>query len=335
MAVVQTTLVARGQAGDFTLVNGEGGRRYVGVYNVEVSAAADGPAIVVGAVGLPELGDTYAFGNDADTSVNLVSLAPNRVDGTRLLWQVVATWETPDRNEGEDDPLEWEPEISVGFAQFTRPVTKAINVDQVGFILPNRKPGPIVNSRGTPYDPQPDRDDSRLWWRMTKFLNQFPWEQSREYQDAVNADAFFLPMDSIGLVLKFIQPREAKITNIGGSLKFQKNAAGEKVYFWPVTYEMQFKPESWRFEILDQGMFRRQDVGDPRWTTGDIISSSDPEFDDNGQKAAMVRDDNGVPFNGPVNFDGNGQPLEWFQDPVFHTWEVYEELPFVDLNLQV
>ncbi len=333
MSVIGTNLVSRGQSGEFTLVNGEGGRRYTAVYQVKVTSASDGPAIVVAAVGLPTLGDPYSFGNDSDASVTLTSLTPARTDGTRLSWHVVASWETPDRNEGNDNPLEWESEISIGFAQFTEGVQQATNVAAVGLIPPGQL-GPIVNSAQIPFDPPPERDSSRLWYRLTKFVADFPWEQAQEYQDAVNIDDFLLPMDSIGLVKKLIAKRTAKMTNIGGSLRFQKNAAGTSVYYWPVTYDIQFKPEGWRFNVLDRGLDRRQEPGDPDGRGGTISLDDLIVFNPDGIKTAKIRDDKGVPLNEPVNFNGQGQPLKRNEPAVYHKWIVYEELPFAALNLQ-
>jgi len=78
------------------------------VYLVEVDDPQDGNMLVVDADGIPKLGTSYRVGEDFRADVLLKSLSTAPVAGTRNLWQVTASYGTPEKGEKPEqgDPTE-------------------------------------------------------------------------------------------------------------------------------------------------------------------------------------------------------------------------------------
>lgn len=342
MAVVQSKLHWTGQTGGWEL---GGSREYTSIHHVYTDDPRDGPAVVL-THGMPwALGDSYiGVGNDSDRDCKLVSLVPNRCPDTRLKWEVVAKWQQLPSDELEglgggrmnnhgdptDDPLEECDAIDVSYAQFTEPVEKAwYRRGFVGTAAQKRKAGqqyPVGNSALTPYDPPPERDNSRLVLRLTKTMAQFPSAQADAFQDAVNNDKFTIKKPFQGFTMTFAQ-YQAKMQNIGGVWQLVNGVSR-----WRVTYEIHKWPRTngWRELVLDRGRLRRMAEGDPNGRGGTISAS---DIIQGVAQWAPQQDLTGMALPEAVPLDGDGQPIKPGDPEVYILWSYYQEMPFAPLNL--
>lgn len=340
MAVVQSKLFWTGQTGGWEL---GGKREYVSIHHVYTDDPRDGPAVVL-TNGMPwGLGDDYSgIGNDSDPECKLVSMVPNRMPDTRLKWEVVAKWQQLPvggggefkgmNNKGEptDDPLDEMDGIELTYAQFQEPVAKAwYRSGFKGEAAKMRTAGkqyPVTNSAMVPYDPPPERDNSRLVLRLTKTMQKFPSTDADAYQDAVNSDAFTINKPFQGFNMVF--PKwNAKMQNIGGAWQLVNGVSR-----WRVTYEIHKWPRriGWREEVLDRGHSRRQMAGDTN-PQGKVISASGqvtgaPQWGPNQAPNGMV-------ITEALSFDGDGQPIAPGDPEVWILWSYYPELAYAPLNL--
>lgn len=128
-----------------------------------------------------------------------------------------------------DNPLNAPAEIEWVTEQFTRPVYS----DVYGY--------GIVNSAGDPFDPPPERDDSRITANIRKNLRSVPsWILT--YADAVNSTAFTLDGIPIGA-------GEAKIQSVRVSQQQTQNG----LRYRTVNILMHFRYGGWSLNILDHG----------------------------------------------------------------------------------
>lgn len=346
------------------LWDGQTGSRRVGqqemtaVYRVMTTDPLDGPHTVSYAPGLPAIGSFYQCGNDVNPLLTCVEITPNRVPGNRQAWNVVCRYESPDAGDGgrdkkgkkEDDPRKWHDEIDIQYSSTTRPVEMALPLGKVRarvlknlhkdknlpwelFDIKGRKfgsSGPCVNSANDVYSPPPERDSSRFTLRITKYRPEFPTDVARLYRDTVNNDRFTINKPELGFVFT-VQPFEAKMQNIGGKLKFEKD-----IPYWEIVYEMVIDTEfGWHRYLLDEGFYQNLNPGDPDGRGG-TISNSDV-LDGNPAKRPFL-DADGHHLEDPQKLDGNGKllptdPQDGDTDPVFIVYGIYQPQRFKDLEL--
>lgn len=136
-----------------------GHRQYDVLYEVITNDVADGPAIVRQASDLPKIGDTYSYGNDSDQYAACVTRGPfslKSVDTSRKVWSVPVVYSSRpaegsnQSNNGKDNPIDWEWEVSGSFAQNTKAALKDRNGNR------------IVNAADEPFIPAPEMDDPRI-----------------------------------------------------------------------------------------------------------------------------------------------------------------------------
>lgn len=341
MAVVGVAnLKWQGQTGDF---NDSGDRQYTAVYEVRVDDPLDGQNIVILASGIPRLGRPYSFGNDRDNTAFLRSLAPKRIDATRLLWQVVATWTTADINNnsngggGEDsngnptdDPLQYRNEYNISKAKFSVPVERAII--HTALTGANRRDrgssGPVVNSAGVVFVPGIEKDETRTVIRITKNLKLYPTGLDDKFQDAVNLNEYVIHLPAGA---RIVAPLRSKCENIGGSFQIEKNK-GIIHRFWKVEFEVHIKKTSWRDDVCDRGLHASAGAGDPDGLAGGGILSPSDLIPGVPQVRRLV-DANGIPIDEPILLDLKGQPLKAGLAARYITYQKYDELDFNDLGL--
>ena len=130
MAVVSVKTLHDGWSGTFTK---SAAPTFNVVYLVEVNDPKDGNMTVVAADGIPLLGSSYSVGGDSRADVLLNSLSTAPIAGTRNLWQVTASYGTPEQEEEEDpteettedgeptnDPLKFAVSMSMSTSRVTR-----------------------------------------------------------------------------------------------------------------------------------------------------------------------------------------------------------------------
>jgi hypothetical protein len=159
---------------------------------------------------------------------------------------------------------------------------------------------PVVNSAGDPFDPPLMRDDSRpiLTYKRNQAL--FIPSMAQQYRDAVNSDS-----------LLGADPKTVKIADVQCEMALDPIIG----VYNRVSWEFHFAslPNGWKFSVLDQGC---------KQLNSDSSSQEVINFF-------------GTPTNSPVLLDGNGSPLPPGEDPVFLTFEGYDELSFAALNIQL
>jgi hypothetical protein len=154
---------------------------------------------------------------------------------------------------------------------------------------------PVLNSAGDYFDPPITIDDSRPTLRIVRNERTYDPNYAKTWKDTLNADTFFGQ-----------PPNSWKMSTPLGDLDYNPVCG----FYYIVTYQFEFDPELWKKKILDQGM--RQIVG--------------------GVKTNM-KDDDGGDLNAPLPLNGEGEKLVAGEDPVFLTFEIYQESDYSQLNL--
>lgn len=232
--------------------------------------------------GLPFLRDPHPY----DPFARCKSVRGQSEANDDKIWVVEATYtyDTQDESQQPENPLDEPPQVAWGFQQFQKVLQKDINGKA------------LLNTADEQFDPLPEVDDSRLVLSYQRNEAYFPVALAREYQDAVNSDAFLgAPAGTV------------KCQNINATRQFRND-----VYFWAVSYEFHFRSDDddWELHILNQGY---------RTTLDDSYS--------------IVSDQEGRPMNQPVLLDIDGQELTEGADPIFLDYKAYREKPFSAFNI--
>src|SRR6185437_8734197 len=69
-------------------------RRYKRTIYVETDDLDDGPETVLGATGVPQIGDSYKFGNDADDIAVCIDVQAEPLGDYPFLWKVTASYDS-------------------------------------------------------------------------------------------------------------------------------------------------------------------------------------------------------------------------------------------------
>lgn len=199
-------------------------RQYIKRLLVTTNDYLDGPETILGTSGIPTLGESYILGNDADVLATCVKVQVNPLD-VPLLWEVVATYDTSRVVDAFfDNPLNQPPEVSWSFAGHTRPMVRDI------------RGVPVLSSAGNAFDPPYEYEDSRPVVSIVRNEAYFNSALAIAYQDACNADVF----GPAGIY-------QARMVSISG-----QRQADVGISYYRVTYEIQFRRESFAVPILDQ-----------------------------------------------------------------------------------
>lgn len=269
MAVVSVKLMPEGGQGEVRadrkgLFAEFNNRRFINQYVVRTDNVEDRADTIRQAADVPKLGDPFEAGNDTDADAVCTDVRVVPTSESPFVWHVFAIYET-DREVplNVEDPILVPADIQWSFVKYERVIVR----DYLGH--------PLVNSSGEWFDPPHTTEDTRPVLTITRNEAGFNPALALLYQDACNSDVF------LG-----VQPLYAKIATINGL----KQKDGGKVY-WQVTYEIEFRRESFAQFVLDQG-FR----GPP------------PEY-------RIFTDVTGYPLSDPTLLNGKGAPL---RDAITH-----------------
>lgn len=350
MAVTSSELDRRGATGKLTSKK----REYESVYLVKTDDVLDGPQIVLDyiAANVVDVGDTYDYGNDADSLALCTGLSHEGCDtksDNPAVHRVVATFSTDATASGGIDsngnpttnPLDFRPDIQTGYQMVQRPVWKAIyrggyTADLAALILPGQEMAPC-SSALNPFDPPLEMEVALQ--RLSITINTQNWNNTTAnlYINRVNSqDLILVPMNTIGygsLVWDLTIPALcAKLNDYKPTLKRENVEIGgvrQTIDYISVTAEILIDPATWRKEVVDMDWHSKRMPGDPNGRGG-TISMAD-------LKNGMGRND---PIRGPggdlaarkMLLDGNGQPLQNqdASDAVWLTWQIYEEKPLAN-----
>jgi hypothetical protein len=321
---MQTTLIGstwiQGRTGS---LDDDNNREYTRVFFVRTSDPKVGVQAVLATAGLPVIGEAFQ-GEDGTSEIDFGAIArritPRQDTAAPQLWTVEVTYSvkplsggSADPNHGNpsqqaenplDRPAQWE----ISGADYQRPVTHAIRINQAGTPqdldeLDQPKVVQPTNSAADAFDPQALRDDSDIVLTITR--NEpapFSMALARLYKNAVNTDTFF------------------------GAPKFQcrmkvprvRNAFENNIAYVIVTYTIIIKEGYWdgddhHLHLLDQGMRQLID----------------------GKKEEIMDEKHGVAITAPVPLNGSGLKLDPpDSDQAYRIYMVYPELPFAPLGLE-
>src|SRR5690242_12791564 len=122
MAVVQVITKSRGTGGSGT---SKGDRRFALHFQVITDDLADGPQVVLSALGLSPF-SVYAFGNDFDPGARAKDISCTRNEDDPYHWDVEVEFDSQVEQYPEN-PLDRPTLVAYSFAQYQRPVWKDIN----------------------------------------------------------------------------------------------------------------------------------------------------------------------------------------------------------------
>ena len=284
MAVTSVKEIWSGRRGSQDI---ESKRDYARVFRVGTNDVKDGPLTVRLAPGLPRIKDVYLDANgavDAGSFCNSVDAAHDQDDPNT--WQVTAEYSSDvKRLDIPENPLNKPVEVTWATAKQQRPTDEDIHGNA------------IVNSAGEKFDPVVEKDDSRIMITFKRNEPFFPQQIAFIFQDVVNEDVWFgAPVLT------------CKVESIAANLAFENG-----IFFWPVTYTIEFRRDGWQARLLDQGYYEKGD------------SQAEPK--------KLILDKNGQPLTAPALLDGKGKKLKEGEKPVFLSFFLYDIKPFAQLNL--
>jgi hypothetical protein len=341
MAVTSIDPVAKAATGHVTSQE----TTYEAPYRIKVSDPGDGPATIfaylsAAAAPTPWIGRTFAYGNDTDTSATCREItSPTREKGSHEVWLFSAKYsnkvdgddQKPDSNgEMTSDPLEWRPEVRITWAQHEKPCYKAKY--RGGFTH-----APALFTAGEEYAPQNSaleifdppmiKDFSRATFSCRMWRQYYNATVAGAIIDVVNntTETFHSYIPIIGSFAQYT----LKVVDVQGNPHREMRQIGGMAVmleYYEITVEVQYNRDGWREKIVDRGMRRIAQAGDPDGRGG-TISLTDL-IDGTPPNAAIVGVD-GFPLNNPVLLDGAGNPKEATdRTPVIVTWQKYDEQSF-------
>lgn len=294
---MSVSLIRRIGRGRRATLDAQGNRTYAIPFLVK-AAASDGQADIIGIIGtavggvtIPQLGTTYSWDSDSDTTAKVVGHDIDQVDEDRSSrwWSVTANYSSNAGSLRTGSPTTRPARYSFGFAQFSK-------VLEYGVDHTAQSPKPVVNSAGLKFDPPIEVDWSRPILRVTRYIGvgTFPfWAQkAEEYQDAINSDTFL-----------YWAPKKVKIQNLSiGELEDLQGT-----YCHPISVEFHFNRDGW--QVVVPNMSRK--VKHPT---------------DANQPPVYLEDENGVPTVDPLFITLDGK--NYSPTPTYLEFKGYKELPF-------
>lgn len=203
-------------------------RTYTRIFQV-LTTPDVGPLKVRTSVGLA-IGDIYSFGSESDTGAFVDAIEAVCDDDSSKSWTVTVQYGPWDPNVFPLNPIEEQPRVSWGWAQFQEAVTK------------DRDGSPIQNTAHLPFNPSRMRDQSRPILAISRNQSTFDLDLADSLRDTVN-NATWWGADA----------GKVKISNISGTRLYNADAGG---YFWEVQYEFQFNRMGWADRPLNAGLMQ-------------------------------------------------------------------------------
>jgi hypothetical protein len=168
-----------------------------------------------------------------------------------------------------------------------------------------------VNSANVPLDPTLESEVDITVVRINKYAASFDDFLSKGYRNAINGAAVTIAKPAYRFSISAGQ-YEAKVKTFGTTFAVVNGIPCHRQ-----SIEVHINPLSWVRFVVDRGMNRRTEPGDPDGA-GSTYSNSD--FDSGDARHAPIKDADGYPITEPVLLDGNGQPLAAGKKPVFLKW---------------
>lgn len=263
-------------------------RKYTRTWLVTSNDANDGPQTILSYASLPVPHQSYVTGNDSDLGARLVNITARRKDPDedKTLWVVVAEYDST-VEEKDEDPMKRPWEYRGSFEEYTRATVQDIDGNR------------IQTSSKEDFTPPPQIEVTMPEITITRNESQLGLSLMLEYVNSVNDRAWF-----------GVDEGQAKIKSIAWERVVENTELGDRIYYRK-TYIVQFCPDGWELELLDQGLYNTS-VNNERRKTLDADRQ---------------------PITKPVPLDGQGGVLSVEDDPVFLTFNVRKRKDFSRLNL--
>lgn len=277
--------------GDIDVASGI--RRYTRAFKVQLDSRFDGPLTALNVGGLPLIGSQH----NEDAGAYCFKLATQCMAEDPHFW--INTYQYNSQNELSEDPLQ----DAATFDWDTEQYQEVMYEDE--------EDKASVNSAGDPFDPMPDRDNSRRVVVLEKNMESVPsW--ILDYQDAVNSDPFTIDGFLVGA-------GKAKVQRVSVSKKKFRN----DIEYRTVKIIMHLDRRGWLGRYLDIG-FRKIATAS---STGQPIRV--PIMMQDEETAELI------PVTAPVLLDGSGAELEdpSFSNAVYLNRRKYIEADFNNLPL--
>lgn len=194
-----------------------------------------GPKAVREGVGLA-IADTYAFGSESDGGafVNDIEVTCSKASKSYYYWDATVQYGPIDPSVNPLNPLNEQPRVAWGWAQFQEAVTK------------DRDDNPVLNTAFDPFDPAISRDQSRPILSLVRNEATFDQDLADSLRDTVNDAPWWGAAAG-----------KVKIANISAARQYNADAGG---WYWEVSYEFQFNRDGWAARPLNAG-FRQLNTG--------------------------------------------------------------------------
>jgi len=277
---------------------------YTVVYKVTTDDKDDGPGVVLGASGLPAIGDLYQAGNDFDPNAVVVSKTPRQLDSPTE-WEVDVTASTEveeDPAETVENPLDKPAELSYGLThrrilvpgRYATPDAPPTDKDfDAGVLAPN----------GEPFVPQPEMDIAEP--TLVVVLNVASLPAIMAIQNTVNATDF-----------EGAEPRQLRLT--ATAKRLWHKLVGN---YWGMQYTFHYKFDTWDIQIQNQGTFY--------WDLAGGLPS-DPENSSHDTDRKTKDDASGRPLI--VNLTSLGKH-NTTSTPTYTRLRTYREIDFNNLGI--
>ncbi len=357
MAVVSVKTLHDGWSGTFPKSDAP---NFNVVYLVEVDDPLDGNMTVVSASGIPSLGSSYRVGTDFRADVLLKSLSTTPIAGTRNLWQVTASYGSPEKEDEEqgdptegktqdgddtEDPLEFAVSMATST---TRVSTDAISGTYLGqyqdgqfhgnrgftgdpYDLPPEvgSTGAITNSVFRPFDPPPQVEYNRTNIKVRWNTLSMP-RKVLNYVNSVNSQFITMKIkyqwaDEQGNLQKStgqvaIPKYAGRILGLTCTPAVWGNGVGYHDNELEIEVDTLF---TWRLDILDRGYaIMNYDATSPSAGNPDGLPVTDADVGDDGFENRE-----------PVLLDGKGKKLDINSKGCFLRYGVYPEKNWRGINL--
>ncbi|GJM23944.1 MAG: hypothetical protein DHS20C16_03590 [Phycisphaerae bacterium] len=248
-------------------------RSYTRVYQVILDDPTNGEAIALtasfGGDSVPDQGDQH----DTDTFARVVNKSTASRGDDGLVYDVTVNWDTDYKRAGfqliggsgqsafNDPPTFVEnPLIRPPSITFRNDIT----AEEMHFDLNDKK---VKNSAGKPFDPAPLQDKSRYTWVIERNQTEVSVAALYALNNTINTTAI-----SIG---DFSHPKETlKLTISTTGVEYDGGWA-----FWPITYELQYKPEGWQPKIVNRGWQCFRTANDDKPTYPPVFDNAGVEIE--------------------------------------------------------
>jgi hypothetical protein len=291
-------------------IDAERAREYSVVYYVETDDRDDGPLTARTAFGIPNIGDMYITGNDADVSAVVVSKRATQRESP-YEWEVEVVYSTDTKKEPQqsDSPLDEPPRVSVSAqtrrilvpGYFNTPSDRLTRTYELG----------IVNTAGEYYDPQPEMDITEPVLVIERNYGSIdlPWLLS--ISNCVNQSEFY------GVPARMLRMAAPRITSAYD---------GTIGTYWNVVYEMAYKWDTWDIQLLSQGTYSLYAIGGGEYEPKQFL-------DKQGHPRIGLLDENGYGLNASDGEEWRGVYYAGGDEPYYQTFRVYGEIDFNSLGI--